>query len=176
MRVVVSALLLSSALLCAPATADPSHSSEEIVEFFANSSAQLGAARGICVGTEEECAAKQAAAAAPPGLDMLINFELDSAELTPQARETLGEFAQALKDSRLESHDFLVEGHTDAFGSADYNVGLSERRADSVVSFLLANGVDAARIEAVGFGKAHPRVADPYDPVNRRVEMRIDVQ
>ncbi|TIP38908.1 MAG: OmpA family protein, partial [Mesorhizobium sp.] len=64
-------------------------------------------------------------------------------------------------------------GHTDATGTDSYNQGLSQRRAQSVAAFLEANGVESARLEAIGLGKSHPRVANPYDPVNRRVEMRI---
>jgi OmpA-OmpF porin, OOP family len=171
MRFVVSALLLSIAIVASPAGAQTAHSSEEIVEFFAGSGA-LGASRGICVGTEEECASK---ADEPPraGLDMLINFELDSAELTPDAQAKLDQFAKALTDNRLKPHRFVVEGHTDAYGSENYNLSLSERRANSVISFLLERGIEEGRITAQGKGMAEPRVSDPYAPVNRRVEMKI---
>ena len=138
----------------------------------------LGASRGICVGTEQECAAKRQTelASVPTGLDMLITFNLDSADLTDEARAKLGEFAKALKDNRLSAHSFVVEGHTDASGSDGYNEGLSQRRAQSVTAFLLASGVDASRLQAVGMGENSPRVDNPYDPVNRRVEMRIKIQ
>ena len=107
---------------------------------------------------------------------MLINFSLDSAALQPEARAKLDEFAKALKDSRLKADTFIVEGHTDASGSAIYNEGLSERRAQSVTAFRLAKGIESSRIKPIGMGETHPRVADPYDPVNRRVEMRIQLQ
>lgn len=61
-------------------------------------------------------------------------------------------------------------------GSDLYNQDLSQRRAQSVAAFLTANGVQPARLEAVGLGKSHPRVANPYDPINRRVEMRIKTE
>ena len=60
---------------------------------------------------------------------MLINFGLDSAELDTTARAELDEFAKALKDNRLSTLDFVVEGYTDASGSAHYNEGLSERQS-----------------------------------------------
>jgi outer membrane protein OmpA-like peptidoglycan-associated protein len=107
---------------------------------------------------------------------MLINFDLDSADLTPEAREKLGEFATALKDNRLKSHSFIVEGYTDASGPEHYNVGLSQRRAQAVSAFLLSNGIEPSRMSATGKGEDNPRVSDPYDPVNRRVEMRINLQ
>jgi OOP family OmpA-OmpF porin len=174
MRVGTSVIVLLSALISSTALADPLQSSEDIVKFFANA-AELGASRGICVGTEDECKSK-AEAPVQTGLDMLVNFDLDSAELAPDARAKLSEFAKALKDNRLKAHAFVVEGHTDASGSSVYNEGLSQRRAHAVTAFLLANGIDSSRINAMGMGETHPRDANPYDPVNRRVEMRINVQ
>ncbi len=177
MRVPLCLLLFTSALAATPALGQSTQTSKDIIEFFA-AAADLGASRGICVGTEEECKAKASAQVTPAqtGLDMLINFDLDSSDLTPDARTKLGEFAKALSDNRLKSHSFLVEGYTDASGSAQYNDGLSERRAQSVTTFLLANGIEESRVTAVGKGETNPRVADPYDPVNRRVEMRINLQ
>jgi outer membrane protein OmpA-like peptidoglycan-associated protein len=154
--------------------AEPLQSSEDIVEFFANA-ADLGVSRGICVGTEDECNNKTEAAA-QTGLDMLINFELNSADLTTDAQAKLGQFAEALKDNRLKAHSFVVEGHTDASGATDYNDELSQKRAQSVTAFLLSAGIEAARISPIGMGEAHPRADDPYDPLNRRVEMRINLQ
>jgi outer membrane protein OmpA-like peptidoglycan-associated protein len=174
MRVATSVFVLAAAMMSANAFAQTTQSSEDIIKFFANA-ASLGASRGICVGTEDECKAK-GKVPVQTGLDMLINFDLNSADLTPTARTELSEFAKALKDNRLRSHSFVVEGHTDASGSEIYNEGLSERRAQSVTAFLLASGIEPARIKAVGMGETHPRVADPYDPVNRRVEMRINLQ
>ncbi|WP_189401584.1 MULTISPECIES: OmpA family protein [unclassified Mesorhizobium] len=170
-----SALALAAVLFSTHVYADPLQKSEDIVKFFAGQGS-LGASRGICVGTEEECKSKAEKSEAPPqkaGLDMMINFALDSAQLDQTARAELDEFAKALKDNRLSTFSFVVEGHTDATGTDSYNQGLSQRRAQSVAAFLEANGVQSARLEAIGLGKSHPRVANPYDPVNRRVEMRI---
>jgi OOP family OmpA-OmpF porin len=177
MRVSYSVFLLTCALVTTPALAQQSkQTSENIIEFFGNA-VDLGKTRGICVGTEEECKAKaEAAAPIDTGLDMLINFDLDSSDLTPDARAKLAEFAKALQDTRLKSHSFLVEGYTDASGAATYNDALSQRRAQSVTAFLLANGIEASRVTAIGKGETNPRVTDPYDPVNRRVEMRINLQ
>ncbi|WP_292174451.1 OmpA family protein [Mesorhizobium sp.] len=174
MRWASSAFALAAVLFSTHVSADPLQKSEDIVKFFTGAG-NLGAARGICVGTEEECNSKndQNAASTKTGLDMMINFALDSAQLDQTARTELDEFAKALKDNRLSSFSFVVEGHTDASGSDRYNQDLSQRRAKSVAAFLTANGVQATRLEAIGLGKSHPRVADPYDPVNRRVEMRI---
>jgi outer membrane protein OmpA-like peptidoglycan-associated protein len=107
---------------------------------------------------------------------MLINFDLNSAQLTPQAQQNLDEFAKALHNDQLSSARFVVEGYTDARGTEQYNLGLSERRAEAVTKFLYERGVSAQKVTAVGMGEANPRVADPMDPVNRRVEMRIELQ
>ena len=154
------------------AAAGPQMTSDQIVKYFGDT-ADLGAKRGICIGTMDECNKDQPA---PTGLDMLINFDLNSAELTEQARANLNEFAKALKDERLRAATFVVEGYTDASGEELYNDELSARRAESVTAFLLANGISREKVEAVGLGEKNPRVADPYDPVNRRVEMRIKIQ
>jgi OmpA-OmpF porin, OOP family len=172
MRVVVSTVLSATLLAASSAFAQEPQTSEEIVKFFEN--AELGATRGICIGTEEQCRGKTKAAA-PTGLDMLVNFELNSATLTPDARAKLNEFVKALNDERLKAHRFIVEGHTDASGPDTYNDRLSERRAESVTSFLLENGIEPSRIEAIGLGKKQPRTEDPFDPVNRRVEMRLNI-
>lgn len=169
----LAATVLSGALAAAvPAAAEEVYKPDDIVKFFIES-ADLGAARGICIGTVQECEADQPR---PSGLDMMINFELDSAELTEMARANLESFARALQDDRLRAARFVVEGHTDALGSANYNLTLSERRARSVTAFLLDRGVPAAKVEAVGRGMAEPRTENPFDPVNRRVEMRIRLQ
>ena len=169
---VMAASFVLAALAMTPALADPQVKSSDIVnKLIAN--ADMGAKRGICVGTTEECKKNEPA---PSGLDMLINFDLNSADLTPQARENLAEFSKALKDQRLSAANFVVEGYTDASGNERYNDKLSERRAESVTSFLLANGINSEKVKAMGMGEKNPRSADPYDPVNRRVEMRIQVQ
>lgn len=174
MRATPSLFALAVALVSGGALAESLQSSDDIVKFFANA-IDLGASRAICVGTEDECA-KKAKAPAQAGLDMLVNFDLDSAELSRDARAKLSEFAKALQDNRLRTHTFLVEGHTDASGSAAYNERLSERRAESVTAFLLSSGIESSRIRPIGMGETHPRAANPYDPVNRRVEMRINLQ
>lgn len=168
-------VMLASAMLVAAggAFAQDLRSSEEIVEFF-QGSADLGATRGICIGTEEQCKAKSEPQA-PSGLDMLVNFELNSDRLTRDAQAKLGEYVRALKDERIRSLNFVVEGHTDASGPESYNNTLSERRAHSVTTFLLENGVDPKRVKAIGLGETRPRADDPYDAMNRRVEMHLDV-
>ena len=155
-----------------PALADPKITSDEIVDYLVKA-VKLGAARGICIGTEQEC---DKTAPKPASLDMLINFDLDSASLTPQAQQNLDEFAKALHSDKLADARFVVEGYTDARGTEKYNLGLSERRAEAVTNFLFEKGVGQDKVSAVGMGEANPRVPDPMDAQNRRVEMSIKLQ
>lgn len=168
------ALLFTSALglsLAGPAYSQSAYTTEQLVDFYIKS-VNLGATRGICIGTPQECAPKDEK---PKGLDMLVTFELDSAELTAEAKQNLAVFAQMMQDERLVSFHFVVEGYTDARGTDAYNMTLSEQRADAVRSYLTELGVSDERLAAVGFGKANPRVPDAFDPENRRVELRIDM-
>lgn len=129
-------------------------------------------AGGVCIGTPQECAARTGAPVRP-GFDVVIAFEFDSAELTEEAKATLAQFARALRENRLRTSSFVIEGHADAKGTAAYNAGLSRRRAEAVERFLIENGVEAVRVSTAGMGAASPRVDDPFDPANRRVEVRI---
>jgi len=152
-------------------SAQEQYTTDQLVEFFINS-IDMGATRGICIGTPQECEKP----AAPMGLDMLVTFELDSATLTSEAQQSLGVFAQMMQDERLEIARFVVEGHTDALGSEEYNQQLSEARADAVRVFLTDMGVAPERLTAIGLGKAQPRTGNEFDPENRRVELRIDLR
>lgn len=165
--------LLSCAVVCftsAPALSQSDYTTEELVDFYINS-LDMGATRGICIGTAQECAPKEV----PQGLDMMVSFELDSSELTPQAQRNLETFAKMMVDERLVSARFVVEGHTDARGGAEYNAKLSESRAASVSEFLTEKGIAPDRLSAVGLGESKPRTDDDMDPENRRVELRIDL-
>lgn len=87
----------------------------------------------------------------------------------------LGEVAQALQDNpRIKK--IRIEGHTDSVGSDATNLKLSENRAKAVMSQLIKNGVDAARMEAVGYGKNRPIASNSTTAgraQNRRTEFNI---
>lgn len=107
-------------------------------------------------------------AAKSPSVGLLINFASNSAVLPEQAHAMIGVVAQVMKES--PDIRVRVEGHTDASGSADYNVTLSQRRALSVGEYLVKLGIDPSRLVVEGKGKAEPLTANPYDSVNRRVQ------
>ncbi len=102
-----------------------------------------------------------------------MTFELNSDRLSEEAKDNLRQFLEAMEDPRLANANFAIEGHTDATGPEPYNQQLSERRAEAVVNFLREQGADTSRFIVKGFGETNPRVEDPYDPVNRRVETRV---
>jgi outer membrane protein OmpA-like peptidoglycan-associated protein len=119
-------------------------------------------------------AAEQPASPPPPrpSLSLLIQFDFDSVQVRPESRQALANLAQALQSNELMSSRFAVEGHTDAKGSADYNIRLSQRRAEAVRDFLSSQGVGVARLQAAGKGAtelANP--AEPYAAENRRVRI-----
>lgn len=172
-------LTIATAVVAAfTAGASASHAQDKsldpgaIVSFMQEEVANLGAQRGICItsGLDNRCPVRP-----PRKLDMLVTFDLDSADLTAEARENLAVFAEALNDDRLAQADFVVEGHTDARGSEHYNEQLSQRRAEAVKAYLSQLGVSDDRLQAIGMGERQPRTSDNLDPQNRRVELRVAV-
>jgi outer membrane protein OmpA-like peptidoglycan-associated protein len=106
-------------------------------------------------------------------IDLNIPFDYNSSELRAQAAAQLKELRSALTSEGLRRDRFMVAGHTDAKGSAQYNQQLSMRRAEAVKRYLVDNGIAADRLEAVGYGAEHLALPDrPEDPSNRRVEIR----
>lgn len=109
----------------------------------------------------------------PASIDLTINFEFNSAALTGDGAVLVGNLSRALKDGRLAGKRFRIEGHTDAVGGDAFNQRLSEQRAETVRRRLVErHAIDAARIEAVGYGET--RLLDPAQPesgVNRRVRV-----
>jgi len=109
------------------------------------------------------------------GLELTLGdilFGVDQADLKPGAMKSLYRLVTFLK--QYPDRGVLVEGYTDSTGSDSYNLSLSERRADSVESFLVQNGVDAKRILARGYGKAYP-VAPNETAEGRQRNRRVDV-
>jgi outer membrane protein OmpA-like peptidoglycan-associated protein len=103
-----------------------------------------------------------------------VLFEVNGAELQPGAQVEMLRLVDYLK--RNPDRNILIEGHTDNTGSSGYNLQLSQLRAQSVESYLVASGVPAERIRAVGYGETRPEA--PNDTAsgrqqNRRVEIVI---
>lgn len=104
--------------------------------------------------------------------EVRVGFALGSAQLTPASRGELEAFATALRSPQLASKRFVVEGHTDAIGDRDTNLRLSQERAEAVAAYLKSLGVEAARLEAKGFGFDKPLPGrSAMAAANRRVQL-----
>lgn len=109
---------------------------------------------------------------APKSIDLVIQFDLDSAKLKELSKPLLDNLASAMKNERLASMRFKVEGHTDAQGTEDYNRKLSLERAQSVLAYLTAQGIDKDRLTEEGKGFSELLLPEkPKAPENRRVRI-----
>ena len=101
-------------------------------------------------------------------------FDFDSDVLRQEARTNLRELAASL--DKYPGTDLMIIGHTDALGTTAYNQGLSERRARSAATYLVAQGVSGGRIDARGLGETEPVAGNDTEAgrqANRRVEVAI---
>lgn len=103
-----------------------------------------------------------------------VLFDFDKTAIKPDGAKILDRLVAFLKENPNKGVD--LEGHTDSVGTDKYNQGLSERRAASVRSYLVKQGVDARRIATRGFGESKP-IADNKTrdgrAKNRRVEVKV---
>ena len=106
-----------------------------------------------------------------------VLFEYDSSDLTPEAQRTLERQAAWLK--RYSNVSVTVEGHCDERGTREYNLALGERRATAVSNFLVALGINGARIMTISYGKEKPVALGSNDTAwsqNRRGVSRVRAQ
>lgn len=84
-----------------------------------------------------------------------IFYDFDKASLRPASRKALDGMVQVMKDNPYITIE--MASHTDRIGTDQYNNALSQRRAKSVVDYLIAHGIDAARLRPKGYGKTRPK-------------------
>jgi len=101
-----------------------------------------------------------------------INFDTDSDRIKDESKPTLDQIASLLKTK--PEWKMTIEGHTDAQGSAEYNQGLSERRATAVKAYLQTAGVEATRLRSIGFGFSQP-VGPNDNPLGRAQNRRVEL-
>ncbi len=101
-----------------------------------------------------------------------VLFATNESELKGGALVNLGKLASFLNE--YQDRTVIIEGHTDSVGSEDYNLGLSQRRANSVRSYLMSQGVAANRLSATGMGKGYP-VASNDTATGRQQNRRVEV-
>lgn len=130
------------------------------------------AARGLSV---DEVEGQQLAAVLPskPRIDLEINFDVNSAEVTEETRPVVMALGRALQSDDLKGATFVIAGHTDRSGSANYNKVLSERRAESIKQYLISKfNMSSEQLIVVGYGQERPKNSqNPYAAENRRAEI-----
>jgi len=126
--------------------------------------------RSLSMGEREEIAE---IASTKPKIDLDIQFDYNSADISASSLPAVQSLGQALSNANLKGSTFIVAGHTDAIGGEAFNQGLSERRADSIKKYLVDKfGIAGSDLVAVGYGKDRPKDPNaPMDPINRRVQV-----
>ena len=128
-----------------------------------------------CPGTAADLAVDAEGCPIPMVVTLKVNFDFDKSDIKPQYHQELADFAAFMK--QYPGVSVGINGHTDSKGSDAYNQKLSERRANSVRDYLIANfGMDASLLTAVGFGEAKPIATNDTEAgraENRRIEAVI---
>ena len=120
----------------------------------------------------------QSPVVAPQSAKVVLNadtfFDFDKATLKPAGRQVLDQVAAQATSLNLET--LIAVGHTDSIGTEQYNMGLSQRRANTVKNYLVSKGIPADRIYAEGKGESNPIASNATREgraKNRRVEIEI---
>jgi outer membrane protein OmpA-like peptidoglycan-associated protein len=126
--------------------------------------------RSLSLGEREQIAE---IASTKPKIDLEIQFDYNSAQISNTSMPSVQALGKALTDASLKGSTFVIAGHTDAIGSDAFNQDLSERRADTIKRYLVElYGMAGSDLVTVGYGKT--RLKDPANPtaaVNRRVQV-----
>ena len=101
-----------------------------------------------------------------------VLFDVDSTYLRTQSRETLNDMSDVF--SRYTDTRIGVEGHADSTGTDNYNLDLSQRRANAVREYLVDRGVSRSRINATGYGESRPRSSNST-PEGRQLNRRVEI-
>jgi OOP family OmpA-OmpF porin len=104
-------------------------------------------------------------------------FDFDKATLKPAGKEALNDLADKIRGRGAEVNSIEVVGNTDSIGTEEYNQGLSERRAQAVVDFMIQEGVNPSLISAKGLGETNPIASNATAEgraQNRRVEVTVE--
>lgn len=102
-----------------------------------------------------------------------VHFALDKADISSPYNEVLDKQVQFMKKN--PNLDFIIEGHCDERGTREYNIGLGERRAESVKKYLSSNGIDTRRLTTISYGKERPVVEGHSEEAWRQNRVGITV-
>jgi outer membrane protein OmpA-like peptidoglycan-associated protein len=126
--------------------------------------------RSLSLGERDQIAE---IASTKPKIDLEIQFDYNSAQISNTSMPSVQALGTALTDPSLKGSTFVIAGHTDAIGSDAFNQDLSERRADTIKRYLVEHyRITSSDLVTVGYGKT--RLKDPVNPtdaVNRRVQV-----
>jgi outer membrane protein OmpA-like peptidoglycan-associated protein len=103
-----------------------------------------------------------------------VLFGFDQAALSSQAETTLNDLITIL--NKYPDTDLEIQGHTDNTGTEDYNMGLSQRRAQAVANYLTNHNIASRRVKTIGFGETAPKYSNDTESgrsQNRRVNFLI---
>jgi OOP family OmpA-OmpF porin len=124
-----------------------------------------------CPGTETGAEVDDEGCPFPVSKRIKVYFDFDKAEVKYQYHDELKGIAQYLR--RNQDTEMVIEGHTDSIGPAEYNMRLSERRAESVKDYLTDKlDIDASRLDTKGYGESRP-VADNSTKEGRQKNRRV---
>jgi OOP family OmpA-OmpF porin len=107
-----------------------------------------------------------------------IQFDTNKTTIKPESDDLLDEIVSVIKENAF-IHKVSIEGHTDSDGADAYNMKLSDGRAKAVMDYLVAHGIEGARLTSKGFGETKPIASNDSDDgkeQNRRVEFLITEQ
>lgn len=105
-----------------------------------------------------------------------ILFKYDSTEVMPASQAQVDEMGKALTDPKLKGWKFEIGGHTDTSGKDDYNLQLSQRRADAIKDYLVSKyGIEADRLVSKGYGETKPVVTPDDTDAKRLMNRRVEI-
>jgi len=148
--------------------------------------AAIGGLAGNLIGKKMDQQAQELKQAVPTasverigeGINMTFDselmFKINSANISDSYRDDLSSAAEVFK--KYPETNILIEGHTDDTGTDKYNMQLSEKRAKTVKTFFVSQGIDASRLTTKWYGESQPKYPNDSETnrqKNRRVELAI---
>ena len=146
--------------------------------------AAVGGGAGYLIGHHMDKQAEEIKQAVPnaqvervgEGINMTFNsgllFKINSSDLSDSAKYNLGKVAVVF--NKYPETLILIEGHTDNTGTVEYNMSLSQKRAEAVSNFLMTQGVASARLNIKWYGEDQPKYPNDTD-ANRKLNRRVEV-
>jgi len=102
-------------------------------------------------------------------------FDFDKADLKPEGKEQIKAYREKAQAELSRADKIMITGHTDNVGASDYNMKLSQRRAEAVRAYLISIGVDPNKIVATGAGETKP-IAENNTQEGRAKNRRVEIE